>query len=165
MIPKVSSERLATLGTLIGAGAVGMPVAIFLLSFFLLLPTDATLVAKVIGPFAGGLAVFLFGFWYYIPLSVLLGGTAHKFLKSVGHRSRLAYWFSGPVVGLGVAMITHFLAPSVIDELLVGGWSTNAYLLAWSIGGAVLMAIFWQIRRPDRPWDDLADRRRAGEDI
>jgi hypothetical protein len=165
MIPKVSSERLATLGTLIGAGAVGIPVAIFLLSFFLLLPTDATLMAKLVGPFAGGVAVFLFGFWYYIPLSVLIGGAAHKFLKSVGYRRRQAYWLAGPIVGLSVAMVTHFLAPSVVDELLNGGWSTYAYLCSWIVGGTVLMTIFWNIRRPDRPWDDLEDRRRAGEEV
>jgi hypothetical protein len=165
MIPKVSSERLATLGTLIGAGAVAMPVAIFFLSFFLLIPTNATLIAKLVGPFAGGLAVFLFGFWYYIPLSVVIGGAAHRFLKSVGYRARQAYLLSGPVVGLSVAMVTHFLAPSIVDELLNGGWSTYAYLCSWSVGGTVLMAIFWNIRRPDKPWDDLADRRKAGEDV
>jgi hypothetical protein len=109
--------------------------------------------------------VFLFGFWYYIPLSVILGGTAHRFLKAVGHRSRVAYLVAGPAVGLGVAMITHILAPGIVDELMVGGWSTNAYLVAWCVGGTVLMAIFWAIRRPDRPWDDLLDRRRAGEDV
>jgi hypothetical protein len=165
MILKVSSEKVATLGTLIGAGAVGMPVAIFLLSFFLLLPTDATLLAKLVGPFAGAIATFLFGFWYYIPVSVLIGGGTHLFLTSVGHRTREAYLLSGPVVGLSVAMVTHFLAPSVIEELLVGGWPTYAYLCAWSVGGAVLMAIFWTIRRPDKPWDDLEDRRKAGEDV
>jgi hypothetical protein len=165
MIPKVSSARLATLGTLIGAGAVGMPVAFFFLSFFLLLPTNATLLAKLVGPFAGALAVFLFGFWYYIPLSVLLGGAAHKFLKSVGYRGRQAYLLSGPAVGLSVAMITHFMAPSIVDELLIGGWPTYAYLSSWSVGGTILMVIFWTIRRPDKPWDDLADRRKAGEDV
>jgi hypothetical protein len=165
MIPKISSERLATLGTLVGAGAIGMPVAIFLLSFFLLLPTDATLIAKLVGPFAGGLATFLFGFWYYIPLSVLIGGGTHAFLISVGFRQRQAYMFAGPVVGLSVAMVTHFLAPGVVDELLVGGWPTYAYLGAWSVGGTILMVIFWTIRRPDKPWDDLADRRKAGEDV
>jgi hypothetical protein len=165
MILKVSSARLATLGTLIGAGAVGVPVAIFLLSFFLLIPTEATLLAKLLGPFAGGLAVFLFGFWYYIPLSVVIGGGMHSFLKAVGYRSRQAYVLAGPVVGLCVGMITHILAPSVVDELLSGGWSSNAYLVAMAVGGTVLMAIFWTIRRPDKPWDDLQDRRRAGEDI
>lgn len=165
MITKVSSERLATLGTLVGAGAVGMPIAIFLLSFFLLLPTDATFVAKAVGPVVGGLATFLFGFWYYIPLSVLTGGCAHWFLRRVGHYKRQSYWLAGPWVGLSVGMITHFLAPGIVDELLSGGWPTYAYLASWSVGGTVLMAVFWAIRRPDKPWDDIADRRRAGEDI
>jgi hypothetical protein len=165
MIPKVSSEQVATLGTLVGAGAVGVPIAVFLLSFLLLLPSDATLIAKVVGPFAGGLATFLFGFWYYIPLSVLLGGGAHQFLKSVGFRKRVAYLCAGPIVGLCVGMLTHLLAPSVVEELLVGGWTTQAYVISWCIGGTVLMAVFWGIRRPDKPWDDLADRRLAGEDV
>jgi hypothetical protein len=165
MLPNVSSDRLATLGCLVGAGAVGMPISVFLLAFLLLLPSDATLWAKVIGPFAGGIATFLFGFWYYIPLSVLIGGCAHIFLKSVGLRQRRAYLWAGPVVGLSVAMVTHFLMRGAIDELMIGGWPTNAYLASWSVGGTILMAIFWTIRRPDRPWDDLADRRKAGEDV
>jgi hypothetical protein len=48
---------------------------------------------------------------------------------------------------------------------LIGGWPTFTYLAAWCLGGTVLTGIFWIIRRPDRPWDDLADRRRAGEDV
>ena len=165
MIPGFSSERRATLGTLIGAGAVGIPVAVCLLTLFLLLPTDATLLAKLFGPLAGGLAVFLFGFWYYIPMSILIGGAAHRFLRAVGHKQRLAYVVSGPVVGLSVGMMTHLLAPSLVQDLLAEDWSSRAYIGAWCIGGTVLMGIFWSIRRPDRPWDDVADRRLAGEDI
>jgi hypothetical protein len=165
MIPAFSSERRATLGTLIGAGAVGVPVSVSLLSFFLLFPTDAKLIAKLVGPLASGLAVLWFGFWYYIPLSILVGGAAHRFLRAVGYRKRLPYLFSGPVVGLSIGMLTHLLAPSLVDELLAEDWSSRAYIGAWCLGGTVLMAIFWSIRRPDRPWDDMADRRRAGEDI
>jgi hypothetical protein len=165
MIPGFSSERRATLGSLIGAGAIGVPVSVGLLTLFLLLPTDATLLAKLVGPFASGLAVFLFGFWYYIPLSILIGGGAHRFLRAVGYKQRLAYVLAGPVVGLSVGMITHLVAPNLVDELLAEDWSSRAYIGAWCLGGTVLMAIFWSIRRPDKPWDDLADRRLAGEDV
>jgi hypothetical protein len=162
---KVSPSLLATIGSLVGAGAVGVPVSMLLLSFLLLLPTDATIMAKTIGPVIGALATFLFGFWYYIPISVFLGGSAHVFLTKVGFRTRLSYLLAGPIVGLSVAMITHFLAPSIVNELLSGGWPTQAYIGAWCLGGIVTMAVFWAIRRPDRVWDDLADRRRAGEDV
>jgi hypothetical protein len=161
----VTSSRLATLGTLVGAGAIGVPVCTFVLSLFLLLPTDATILAKVIAPFFGAIAVFLFGFWYYIPISLLIGGGAHLFLHKVGFRTLRPYLFAGPVVGLCAGMLTHFFAPGVVAELLIGGWPTFTYLAAWCLGGTVLTGIFWTIRRPDRPWDDLADRRLAGEDV
>jgi hypothetical protein len=163
--PKIPPSRIATLGCLIGAGAVGVPLAVFVLTLGMLLESESTLVAKIVAPFAGAFAMFVFGFLYYVPSSIVLGGLAHGFLKSVGLKSRPAYLCAGPVVGLALAMITHFFIPEIIDELLLSIWNGYVYVVAFATGGVALMLVFWHIRRPDRPWDDLADRRLAGENL
>jgi hypothetical protein len=116
-------------------------------------------------PFLGAGAVFTLGWLVSIPLAIFLGGSGHWFLKEVGFRSIEAYCLAGPVVGLMCAMIAHIALPDVIGDLMNGDWSTFAFLASWCLGGTVLMVLFWRIRRPDRPWDDIEDRRRAGEDI
>jgi hypothetical protein len=153
----------ATIGSLLCAGAVSAPVTMFLLTFLLVAPRDDAFLAKIALPLLGGGLVFLFGWIISGPVAVLLGGGAHWFLRNVGHVSRQSYLLAGPVVGLTAAMTAHLIAPEFINDMLVGGWPTFAYLVSWCLGGTVLTVVFWSIRRPDRPWDDLEDRRRAGE--
>jgi hypothetical protein len=153
----------ATLGSLLCAGAVSAPATVFLLTFLLVAPRTDPLMAKVALPLLAAGIVFLFGWIVAGPLALLIGGGAHWFLRTVGFRSRLPYIVAGPVVGITAAMISHVVAPDVIRDLLVGGWPTFAFLTSWCLGGTMLTAVFWTIRRPDRPWDDLEDRRRAGE--
>jgi hypothetical protein len=155
----------ATFGSLAAAGMVAAPVTIFVLSVLLLLPSDSHVIGKIALPILGAGAVFTLGWLVSIPLAIALGGSAYWFLRRVGYRDALAYYLIGPTVGLMCAIIAHMALPDVIGELLVGGWPTFAFLASWCVGGTVLMVVFWRIRRPDRPWDDLADRRRAGEDI
>lgn len=153
----------ATLGSLLCAGAVSAPATAFVLTFLLVVPRADPLVAKIALPLLAGGLVFLFGWVVSGPLALIVGGGAYWFLRSVGFRSRLPYVLAGPVVGLTAAMIAHLGAPDIISDLLVGGWPTFAYLTSWCLGGTILTVVFWSIRRPDRPWDDVADRRRAGE--
>jgi hypothetical protein len=155
----------ATIGSLFCAGAVSAPVTMFLMTFLLVVPRDDALLAKIALPLLGGGLVFLFGWIVSVPVALLLGGGAHWFLRNVGHVSRQAYLIAGPVVGLTAAMIAHLSAPELVEDMLNGGWPTFAYLTSWCLGGTVLTAVFWSIRRPDRPWDDLEDRRRAGETL
>jgi hypothetical protein len=155
----------ATLGSLLCAGAVSGPATMFLMTALLVIPRDDALLAKIALPLLGAGVVFLFGWIVSGPLALVIGGGAHWFLRNVGFKTRLSYLLAGPVVGLLCGMIIHLAVPDVIGELLVGGWPTIAYLASWSVGGTVLTAVFWNVRRPDRPWDDLEDRRRAGEAI
>lgn len=160
---KFRPEQWATLGALTGAGGVAIPTVMLVLTALLLLSSDATLLAKIAAPFLGALLTFVFGFWFYIPVSVLFGGVAYVFLKNVGYQTLFAYLVAGPVVGLASAMSTHFLAPVVIDALYADIRSGYAYVFAWCCGGTLLTYLFWTIRRPDRPWDDEADRRKASK--
>jgi hypothetical protein len=153
----------ATLGSLLCAGAVSAPATMFLLTFLLVAPRDDAVLAKIALPLLGAGIVFLFGWIVSGPLALIIGGGAHWFLRSVGYKSRLPYVLAGPVVGLLAGMIAHLAAPEMVGDLLIGGWPTFAYLVSWCIGGTILTVVFWTIRRPDRPWDDLEDRRRAGE--
>jgi hypothetical protein len=153
----------ATLGSLLCAGAVSAPLTILLFTILLVIPRDDPFVAKIALPLLGASLVFLFGWVVSGPLAIVIGGAVHWFLRNVGFSSRLPYLLSGPVVGLLAAMISHLIAPDLIGDLLDGGWPTTAFLTSWCLGGVLLMGVFWTIRRPDRPWDDLADRRRAGE--
>lgn len=155
----------ATFGSLAAAGMVAAPTTVFIFTFLLLLPSDSHIFGKIALPFLGAGAVFTLGWLVSIPLAICLGGSTHWFMRKVGYRAQLAYQLSGPVVGLVCAMTAHVAMPDVIGEMMGGGWPTFAFLLSWLIGGIVLMTLFWRIRRPDRPWDDVADRRRAGEDV
>jgi hypothetical protein len=163
--PSFKPSQIATLGSLVGAGAVAAPVAVFVLTIGLLGPSDATWLAKIFAPMAGAIAMFLFGFWYYIPAALGLGGAAHWFLKGLRLHSLKAYVMAGPVVGLLMAMLTHLVAPEVIHDLMAGADQGYIYIVAWALSGTVLTSVFWYVRRPDRPWDDLADRRLAGEAV
>jgi hypothetical protein len=140
---------------------IAAPVTVFILSTLLLLPSDAQFLGKLSLPFLGAAAAFLAGWVVSVPAAIVLGGSCYWFLKSVGYRSRLAYWLAGPVIGLSAGMFAHILAPEIIGNVFASDWSGNAYVFSCACGGFVLMALFWHIRRPDRPWDDAADRDRA----
>jgi hypothetical protein len=127
----------------------------------LVVPRDDALAAKIALPLLALGSAFLFGWVVSGPVAILVGGGVHWFLRSVGFKSRLPYLVSGPVVGLVAAMVCHLAMPDLINELLVGGWPTFAFFVSWCLGGTLLNAIFWTIRRPDRPWDDQEDQRRA----
>ena len=153
----------ATLGSLLCAGAVSAPATAFLLTLLLVIPRQDPFVAKIALPLLGAGTVFLFGWIVSGPMAVLIGGSVHWFLRRVGFQARVPYLVAGPVVGLLCAMVIHIVAPDVIGDLLIGGWPTFAYIASWCCGGIIMMAVFWHIRRPDRPWDDLEDRRKADE--
>jgi hypothetical protein len=147
----------ATLGSLLCAGAVSAPATMFLLTLLLVIPREDPIAAKIALPLLGAGIVFLFGWIVSGPLALVIGGVVHWFLRSVGFKGRLPYLFAGPVVGLLCAMVVHLSVPDLIGDLLAGGWPTFAYLTSWCIGGTILTAVFWTIRRPDRPWDDLEE--------
>lgn len=151
----------ATLGSLFCAGVISAPATVFLLTLLLVIPREDPLAAKIALPLLGASVVFLFGWIISGPMALLIGGALHWFLRSVGFSSRFSYLFAGPVVGLLAAMASHMMAPDLIGDLLTGGWPTFAYLISWSIGGTILTALFWTIRRPDRPWDDVEDQRKG----
>ncbi len=153
----------ATLGSLAAAGMVAAPATVFLLSVLLVFPSDSHILGKIALPFLGAAAVFTLGWLVSIPLALGLGGGAYWFLRELGFRGRMPFLIAGVVVGLCAAMLSHIVLPDVIGDLLVGGWPMFAFLASWSAGGVLLMAVFWTIRRPDRPWDDMADRRAARE--
>lgn len=152
----------ATLGSLAAAGMVAAPLTVFCFTLLLILPSDSHIIAKFTLPLLGAGAVFVLGWLVSIPLAIIVGGGVYWFLRGVGYSSRKSFLMSGPVVGLTAAMISHLLAPDLIGDLLAGGWPMFAFLCSWCFGGVLLMAVFWHIRRPDRPWDDDEDRRRAG---
>jgi hypothetical protein len=152
----------ATLGSLAAAGMVAAPLTVFCFTLLLILPSDSHIIAKFTLPLLGAGAAFVIGWLVSIPLAIVVGGGVYWFLWQVGYSRRRPFLVAGPVVGLLMAMISHMLAPDLITPLLEGGWPTLAFLTSWCLGGIVLMAVFWHTRRPDRPWDDMEDRRRAG---
>ncbi len=156
------SQR-ATFGSLLCAGAVSAPAAVFLFTLLLVIPREDPIAAKIALPLLSTGAVFLFGWIVSVPMALIIGGATHWFLRRVGFTAHLPYLIAGPVVGLFGAMTLHMASPDLIGDVLGGGWSTFAYLTSWCAGGTILMSIFWNTRRPDRPWDDLEDRRKAGE--
>jgi hypothetical protein len=135
----------------------------FFMTLLLVIPREDPLAAKIALPVLGAGVVFLFGWIVSVPMALVIAGGVHWFLRSVGYNTRFPYLLAGPIVGLFGAMVVHLAIPDLIGDLLLGGWPTFAYVISWCLGGTILMWVFWNIRRPDRPWDDLEDRRRAGE--
>jgi hypothetical protein len=152
----------ATLGSLAAAGMVAAPLTVFIFTLSLIAPSDSHIIAKFTLPLLGAGAVFVLGWLVSIPLAIVVGGGVYWFLRGVGFSGREPFLMSGPVVGLCAAMIAHMAAPDLVGPILAGGWPMFAFLGSWCLGGILLMAVFWHIRRPDRPWDDEEDRRRAG---
>lgn len=151
----------ATLGSLAAAGMIAAPVTVLLLSSLLLLPGDSHVLGKIGLPLLGAGAAFLLGWVVSVPAAIVMGGAGYWFLKSMGLCTKAAHWIAGPIIGLTAGMFAHILSPELVGNVLTSAWSSNAYVVSCAAGGFVLMATFWHIRRPDRPWDDEADRNRS----